>query len=126
MVSRIIPGINVMNSTSVTKLVELTLSPSKDKYLTESPVRLYLLEILVIISTLWLSLYMSMDCTNVASMMLELMNVYNMTPITMHAIRSNRSFVVNVGMSPYPTVVTVCIMKYQALIYNYDRLWNYI
>lgn len=120
------PGISVMNSTSVFKLVELTLSPSKDKYLTESPVRFYLLEILVIISTLWLSFYMSMDCTNVASMMLELMNVYNITPITMHAMRSNRSFVVNVGMSPYPTVVTVCIMKYQALIYSYDRLWNYI
>lgn len=60
-----------------------------------------------------------MDCTNVASSILELMSVNNITPTIMQAMRNNLSCVFVAGMSPYPTVVTVWMMKYHAFIYKY-------
>lgn len=99
-VSFMMPGISSMNPTSFSKSCELTLSPNNDRYLTLSPVKPYLLDILWIISILWLFLYISIDCTKVASKILELISVNNITPTIIHAILNNLSWVLVAGMSP--------------------------
>lgn len=117
-------GIFLVKSSSSLSRVVYKLSSIIFKYRLESPVNCYLICSMFIISSLSCFLFMFIDWVIELSMILELHKVNRITPIIMQTILNTRSYVDAVDTSPYPTVVTVCTMNYNASAYTYVLSFN--